>query len=230
MISAADLTDFFDSSATTYRFLSQVFFKELNEQAIAELAGEMYPEHTGNADLDAGYAQVRRYFAFPATDMRTQLACEYARVFLAAGVYSKGKRTAVPYESVFTSEEHIVMQESRDDVVRRYREDGFVVDPSLHEPEDHLSFELEYLSHLSMRASELLAAGDMPGLARNVERQIEFIDEHLLNWIDDLYGTACDYARLTFYTGMLLVAKGALEQGREMLCEAQAFCKNSAAA
>lgn len=145
-------------------------------------------------------------------------------------MYSKGKRTAVPYESVFTSEEHIVMQESRDDCVRCYREDGFVVDPSLHEPEDHLSFELEYLAHMSVRAGELLAAEDAAGLARNVERQIAFIDAHMLNWIGDLYQTALDYAKLTFYTGMLLVAKGALEQARDMLCAARAFCAEASAA
>ena len=33
-----------------------------------------------------------------------------------------------------------------DDVVARFLEDGFQVNPDLHEPEDHLAFELEYLA------------------------------------------------------------------------------------
>ena len=38
MLTQQELLDFFEGSAGTYRFLSQVFFKELNEQAIEELA------------------------------------------------------------------------------------------------------------------------------------------------------------------------------------------------
>lgn len=229
MYSSSELADFFASSATTYRFYAQLFFKELNEQAIDALARETYPCETGNESLDAGYALVRRYFAFPGTDRRTQLACEYARVFLAAGVYSKGKRTAVPYESVFTSEEHIVMQESRDDVVRRYWEEGFLVDPSLHEPEDHLSFELEFLSHINARCVQLCEDGEREALACAVERQISFIEDHVLNWIGDLYDTACDYAKLAFYTGMILVVKGTLEQNKAILEDVRAQLSGAAA-
>lgn len=220
MISQKELLEFFNDSAETYRFLSQVFFKELTAEAIDELAQGEYPEDTGNECLDKGYRLIRRYFSFSATDRRTQLACEYARIFLAAGVFTKDAATAVPYESVFTSEEHIMMQGSRDDVVARYLEDGFKVDPSLHEPEDHLAFELEYLSNMSERAAELAEAKDTAGLERNVVRQIEFIDEHLLNWIPLLRESAQEYAKLAFYIGMLLVAQGTLEQAREMLEEA----------
>lgn len=219
MYSKQELSEFFIESSNTYRFLSQAFFKELNEEAIEALAEGEYPEDTGNEKLDKGYAMIRRYFAFPATDKRTQLACEYARIFLAAGVYSKGAHTAVPYESVFTSEESIVMQESRDDVVERFRADGFVVDPGLHEPEDHLSFELEYLSHMCERAARMVEAGDGEGLARNAARQVDFIDGHLLNWVPALLDKAQEYAKLTFYVGLLLIALGSLEQNREILQE-----------
>lgn len=85
MISNDELVEFFDASATTYRFLSQVMFKELNEEAIAALSAQEWPEDTGNANLDSGYALMRRYFAFAAHDARTQLACEYARVFFSSG-------------------------------------------------------------------------------------------------------------------------------------------------
>lgn len=219
MYSRQELSEFFIESSNVYRFLSQAFFKELNEEAIEALAQGEYPEGTGNERLDKGYAMVRRYFAFSATDKRTQLACEYARIFLAAGVYSKGAHTAVPYESVFTSDESIVMQEARDDVVERFRADGFVVDPGLHEPEDHLSFELEYLSHMCERAACMVESGDGEGVARNAARQAEFIDAHLLNWLPDLLEKAQEYAKLTFYIGLLLVALGTLEQSRETLLE-----------
>lgn len=219
MMTQQELLNFFNDSAATYRFLSQMFFKELNEEAIEELASADYPTDTGNACLDQGYRLVRRYFSFSATDRRTQLACEYARIFLAAGVFAKDAHTAVPYESVFTSEEGLMMQESRDDVVARYLADGFKVDPNLHEPEDHLAFELEYLSSMNERAAELAAQKDKAGLERNLTRQLEFINAHLLNWIPQLREVAQEYAKLAFYIGMLLVAQSSLEQGRDLLRE-----------
>lgn len=217
MVTKAELADYLQAGETTYRFLSQMLFRELNAEAIEALRGQDWPRDTGNEHLDHGYGQVRRFFSFASTDIRIQLAVEYARVFLAAGVFSQDEATAVPYESVFTSEGHLMMQESRDDVVRRYTADGFAVNPDIHEPEDHLSFELEYLAHMSGRALAALEHDDLATVRANLQRQREFIDAHLLNWIGDLHDVAEAYAKTTFYTGMLLVAQGALEQSRELL-------------
>lgn len=219
MITKQEFTGYLAASEQTYTFLSQMLFRELNEEAIAALKGQEWPSEAGNETLDRGYAQVRRFFNFASTDIRTQLAVEYARVFLAAGVFGSDKMTAVPYESVFTSEGHLMMQASRDDVVRRFAADGFKVNPDLHEPEDHLAFELEYVAHMNRKAAELVEAGDAEALAANVARQVEFIDAHLLNWVGNLYETAREYAKTTFYTGMLLVVLGAAEQSRDLLAE-----------
>ena len=219
MITKQEFAEYLAASEQTYTFLSQMLFRELNEEAIAALKGQQWPSETDNETLDRGYAQVRRFFNFASTDIRTQLAVEYARVFLAADVFGSDKMTAVPYESVFTSEGHLMMQASRDDVVRRFAADGFKVNPDLHEPEDHLAFELEYVAHMSRKAAELVGAGDAEALAANVVRQVEFIDAHLLNWVGNLYETAREYAKTTFYTGMLLVVLGAAEQSRDLLAE-----------
>lgn len=230
MLTHQELLDFFNESAETCRFLSQVFFKELNAEAIEELAVADYPAETGNACLDEGYRLVRRYFAFSATDRRTQLACEYARIFLAAGVFTKERLTAVPYESVFTGEEHIMMGGARDDVVARLLADGFQVNPDLHEPEDHLAFELEYLVNMNERASVWAQEKNKAELRRNVVRQLEFIEGHLLNWVPELRDVAQEYAKLTFYPGMLFVTQGALEQGRAMLRDILAQLDGTSAA
>ncbi len=230
MLSQQDLTEYFQASAETYRFLSQALLKELSEEAIEHIAAAEFPDDTGNANLDRGYALVKRYFSFSSAERRTQLACEYARVFLAAGVYIKERRTAIPYESVFTSDEHLMMQASRDDVVRFYREDGFQVDSALHEPEDHLSFELEYLSGMNSRALALATEKDADGLHRNVERQRAFIENHLLNWVPSLREVAQDYARLAFYLGLLFITEGALEQSKGMLDDIAAQIDSNARA
>lgn len=204
-------------SAETYRFLSQVLLKELNEEAIEAVAAIDFPSETGNEHLDEGYRLIRRFFKFSGSDRRTQLACDYARIFLAAGVYVKSDKTAIPYESVFTSPERIMMQASRDDVVRRFARDGFKVNPALHEPEDHLSFELEYLAHMNERVTALMEAADEAAVRVNLSRQCAFIDEHILNWLPALTEAARGFAKLAFYPGVLLVAQGTAETCRAML-------------
>ena len=123
MVTRSEFAAYLQASEETYRFLAQMMFRELNEEAIEALRGQEWPRDTGNANLDRGYAQIRRFFNFASSDIRSQLAIEYARVFLAAGVFSQEKLTAVPYESVFTSEEHLMMGASRDNVVRRFLAD-----------------------------------------------------------------------------------------------------------
>lgn len=212
-----EMLEYFQASTDTYRFLSQAIFKELNEEAIKDLAAAEWPRETGNEHLDLGYAYIRRYFKFSNNDRRSQLACEYARVFLAAGIYGAKNWVAVPYESVFTSEEHAMMGESRADLLTVFARDGFKVDPGLHEPEDHLSFELEYLSHMNAAAAELLAQERIGELRINVKRQATFINKHLLNWVPALLEKSKEYAKTSFYLGLLNVMIGSLEQSREML-------------
>jgi TorA maturation chaperone TorD len=221
MDSCGELAGMLDGRAETYRFFASVFFKELSEDAIDELAVATYPDDTGNKSLNQGYALLRRYFVFAGSDMRTELACEYARVFLAAGVYTEVRDIAVPYESVFTSEGQMIMQDSRDDVCARYRVDGFKVASTLHEPDDHLSIELEYLASMAERTLELLrSSNDGAALFESIQRQKEFIRLHLLNWLPALREAVLRYATLPFYIGMLLVLEGYLQEDLELLEDA----------
>jgi TorA maturation chaperone TorD len=226
MVSRGELTSMLARRTEVYRFFALVFFKELSEDAIDELAVATYPGGTGNESLDQGYALLRRYFAFAGSDMRTELACEYARVFLAAGVYTETRDIAVPYESVFTSEGQMVMQESRDDVFTRYHVDGFRVVSTLHEPDDHLSIELEYLASMAERTLELLGSDDDgAALSENIRRQGEFIRLHLLNWLPALRKAVLRYATLSFYIGMLLVLEGYLQEELTLLEEVDVSLK-----
>lgn len=219
MIAREELEEFFAERTETFLFLSHIFFKELTCEEIEQLALCCYSEDSGNEQLNQGYRLINRYFCFAGTNKRSQLACEYARVFLAAGTYTQERTTAIPYESAFTSEEQLMMQDARDDVLFHFRHDGFKIDPSLHEPEDHLSFELEYLSCMSKRAKDLSMHEQWNELELNIARQSEFIELHLLNWLPALLETAQKYAQLTFYIGMLLVTIGYLQDTKLFLEE-----------
>ena len=91
---------------------------------------------------------------------------------------------AFPYESVYTSEGGLMMQDAYAEVLHVYRGAGFAKNPGFKEPEDHLAVELAFMALLCGRAVEALRAGDEAGAERQLRAQREFLSDHLLNWID----------------------------------------------
>lgn len=219
MSDSKELREIFEERSQTYLFLSQIFYRELSTEVIEQLAHMDYRVESENENLKQGYRLLHRFFSFCENDARTQLAVEYARIFLSAGVYTENRQIAAPYESVFTSPERLMMQEARDDVYQIYLRDGFSVNPDRREPDDHLAFELEYLANLSSRTVIALEQDDVGELFSLVEKQSSFIAQHLLNWLPPLREAAGHFAQLTFYIGMLLVTEGYLQEDLKLLHE-----------
>lgn len=227
---AVGLCEFFENARDFYALLSSIFYLELTEEQIDGLAESGFSFPDDGSEMGDACAALRRYLARRGPSARQDLAVDYARIFLAAGVYEG--ETAVPYESVFTSPEGLMMQDSRDEVVRVYRRCGLKVPQDLNVPEDHLAFELEFMGRLSGRIAEALAVGkgaeagatEPENAAREVAgalmaEQLRFIDEHLLNWMPDLARRVESFARLPFYPAMMAVAQSYIRENRAVLEE-----------
>ncbi|MDR1082682.1 MAG: molecular chaperone TorD family protein [Coriobacteriales bacterium] len=214
-----DYREFMADRESMYSFLAKVFFSELSDEAIKHLATVEVATEYGNPHIANGLRSIRNFFMLSKADRRVQLATEYARIFLAAGVYTQTRSVAVPYESVFTSEERLMFQDARDEVRATYQRCGFELDVELREPEDHLSFELEFLAHMARRSSDCIEQKRYEAFPLLIMEQKDFIEQHLLNWIPDLIQTAKRYAKNTFYPGMLLITWGYLEDDCEFLEE-----------
>lgn len=80
-------------------------------------------------------------------------------------------------ESYYTSIEKLVMQESREQVLALYRKCKFNMNHTSNEPEDHISYELMFVSFLSKQAK---LANDENILKELMNIQMQFIHEHLL--------------------------------------------------
>jgi TorA maturation chaperone TorD len=208
-----DVCDEMRARASFYRFLSHTLLHEFTADQIDLLRGIGVPD-SDNALVREGFAHIKRYLAKAGADPRTDMACDYARVFLSAGVYDG--LTAEPYESVFTSDEHILMQDSRDDVVAVYRAQGIDIDRELHMPEDHLGLELEFMAIMADRTADCFENrdDDASGL---LAIQSSFIDRHILNWIDALAEKVDAFAKLPFYPAIMQIIKGYVSSDRENL-------------
>ena len=109
-----------ETRAAFCRFLASLYLYELTDEQIEafahiEIAGD------GTA-IDEGLRAIKEYLRHRHGGTRQELAGGYARVFLGAGSYDR--ILAPPYESVFTSEERILMQDARDGAVTYYRRGG----------------------------------------------------------------------------------------------------------
>ena len=177
---AANLIDFCENRRRVYALLSRCFATEVDAAFAEELAREAALESDDPA-LAEGFAALKADLADADDAALEQLAVAFNRVF-----YGMGPRTAqkaFPYESVYTSEGGLMMQEAYSAVVALYRAAGFAKDPGFTEPEDHLAVELAFMARLCERACEALREGDEAAAETAFVEQLSFVREHLLNWV-----------------------------------------------
>ena len=198
--------------------LGELFFRELTQEQVEHLAGMDFAGMDGGDELIAqGYDDMRRYLRHVNSGTRQALACDYAHTFLAAGNYETF--AATPFESVFTSQLGLMMQEARDDVYKMYCEQGIQPQADLHVPEDHVSFEFEFLATVIERTNAALLTGDFARAQALAETVSDFHRLHQLNWIDDLCDAVLDVAETRFYRGVAKVTRGFVHIETEVVAD-----------
>lgn len=220
--------------AVVYRLIARLFDREVDAAAAEAIEGIARDgadaaraagggsDAAESGDAAARMAQAAMRMARGATpfDARTQdaLACDFARTFLAVG--ARTGNAAAPYESVFTSETGLMMQEARDEVRTTYRAHGLMprIDGDQTDfPEDYLPLELEFMALLSLRLGDELACGNAADARRTLDDQRAFYTAHLVNWYGDFSQRARGTARTPFYAGLLDFAGAYLELDAETM-------------
>ena len=207
-----------ETRASFYRTLASLYFKELDQAGIDALSNEDLTA-TGVDDelMEEGYADMAAYLKHRDGGTRQELATDFAGAILAAGSYDD--RRATPYESVFTSESGLLMQEARDDVYRRFCEARVAVDEGLRtrrSPE----FRVRVHGCSGRRAARALHAGDTAAAASALRTQREFHRDHLLNWIDAYCDCLQSCAQTRFYRGVAKLTRGFVHMDEDMMDDA----------
>lgn len=204
--------------AAYYRMLGELYFRELTQEQVDRLADMDFAGMAGDDELIAeGYEDMRRYLRHANSGTRQALACDYAHTFLAAGNYETF--AATPYESVFTSDLGLMMQEARDEVYKMYCAQHIQPQADLHMPEDHLAFEFEFLATVIERTSAALLADDLDRACELAETVSEFHQAHQLNWVDDLCDAVLDVAETRFYRGVAKVTRGFVHMDTDVIAD-----------
>ncbi len=205
-----------DMRARTYGMLARLFREEIDKEELEELQGMRFPTATGNAEVDAGYRSLYDYLRTAWDDSITELAIDFVRTFIGHGV--NGYSAAYPFESVYTSERRLMMQEARAEVLQTLRENN-LKSGRWNEGEDHIGLELEFMQRMSMRTADDLRSGDEDAAIKKLETQQTFVHDHLLNWLPMLVADMQKFSKTKFYQGLGQLALGFVKEDAQTLAE-----------
>ena len=191
--------DLMEERAAVYEFLSIAFGEEVPLAFLASLR-DGAPALDG--ELGAFVASLADADDAALASLRTDLAAEYARIFL-----GMSRSPVAPYESVYTSETGLLMQEARDGVLAHYRREGFAVDEAVNLPEDHIAFEFGFMAGLARKTAAALDAGNDDEAQRLLDVQAAFVADHLTPWVPALTDDVAARAKMGFYRGLASLAR-----------------------
>ncbi|WP_411680400.1 molecular chaperone [Clostridium thailandense] len=191
-----------------YRFLGRLYREEVDQILLEKMKVMGFSMECCETKLREGYEMLKGYLEDCGGDPLTDLAVDYAKVFLGAGI-AEGS-TAFPYESVYTSQKRIMMQEARDKVMVIYLAKGLGKDEEKFKFEDHISLELEFMAFLCKEAQYILYTQNGLGFLSCLKEQMDFLSEHLLNWIPKFCADVERHADTEFYKALGKITNGYL--------------------
>ncbi len=198
-----------------YGFLARIYRVEVDQELLDQMGKMNLPVEVDVPEISEGYRMLKGFLEHLRERTVTDLAVEYARIFLGAGL-ARGDG-AYPYESVYTSPKRLVMQDARDQVLKIYREEGLDRAEEFNEPEDHIAFELEFMAYLCQKTTEALKEGDKGRTLGYLKKQKDFLEKHLIPWVPAFCDDVQRVARGDFYRAVAKITVGCLGMEQELI-------------
>lgn len=211
-----EFIEFMKLRGKIYKILSFGFYMEPDDEYITDLRSlatvfKDIATADGNADMACGAEYIEKFFNNGLTDETiNELSCAFARIFFVMNVQS-GIKGVSPCESVYLSPDKVVMGEERDEVMRAYAMQGIAKNKALfHEPEDHISAELFFMSQMSEKTCRNAENGDENEVTAKLAAQFEFLNNHTMKWAGTLCDDVFNISGNNFYKGLAKVTIGFL--------------------
>lgn len=204
-----------EERAATYSLLARLYREEVDAELLEQLMATDYPVSSGNASMDAGYYALAKYLSNAWVDPLTKLSIDYTKTFLGSGIDTYS--AAYPFESVYTSEKRLLMQDARDEVLAIYRSCGLDKSESWNVGEDHLAVELEFMAVLATRTARALRADEQEQAFSLLNTQRNFMNDHVACWVPVFANDVRRFSDTLFYQGLADLTQGFLEEDAALL-------------
>ena len=119
---------------------------------------------------------------------------------------------ACPYESVYLSEEHLTFEQQTLAVRAFYHRFGVEAPSLCKEPDDHIGLELSFISHLCTLGLDAIDASQADAETAMIASVGDFLDQHLLRWVDGCLDRVLANASTDFYRGVGHLTRGTVRQ------------------
>ena len=149
-----------------------------------------------------------------------KLRQEYQRLFI-----GPGSLPVPPWESVYVSEERIILDEHTLAVREIYREWGLEVAHVNQEPDDHIGLELEFMAVLTKRGLHCSHTENQHLLTQILETQHTFLTNHLFSWVDQFCSMLVRSSKHPLYRGIAMFMPEYLRVDAELIEEIIATLK-----
>ena len=128
-----------EGRAAFYETLAGLFWMPLTAEQVEAMAGQDFSAYAElNDDFAAGVNDITRYLRKRNTGTRDEMAVDFTGTF--TGIKTYEGKTAVPYKSVFTSEDGLMYQEGFREVYHAFKAEAIKKRAGLDYPDDHISF------------------------------------------------------------------------------------------
>lgn len=199
-----------DSYAGACAFLSRLFLEPVNQDLINALRdGTVLADTAGDWPLASDGDTVRGLEALrsgTATSL-DELVVDHRDLF-----EGPDHVLACPYESVYLSDEHLTFQQQTLEVRAFYGRFGVEAPSMGTEPDDHIGLELSFISHLCILGLDAIEAADADAETAMIASVGDFLEQHLLKWVDDCLDRVVEHATTDFYRGLGLLTRGTVRQ------------------
>lgn len=197
-----------EARSKVYRLLKNVFIMPPSEEFLNSLKKLNGIEDSESPDLVEGLKLLRK----GTTSMVERLALEHTRLFI--GPY---KLSAPPYESVYRTDERLVMQQPTIEVRKAYRQAGLEIRGVHTNPDDHICAELEFMEYLCDKTASSLKNRDTPAAMKHLKLQRKFLEEHLNKWVPIFSEDILRSTEQDFYRGAAMLLRGFVSSETELM-------------
>lgn len=194
-----------------YSFLSKVFYEPPSQELIDTLAAESlfdtFPLETDETEVETGLQLLRDFCAGwdSSADQFEALQHDYRKLFI-----GPGHLLAPPWESVYTSPDHLLFDAQTLQVRYEYQRFGMPI-PKLHnEPEDHLGLELRFIVHLCGIGMDAIEQEQPEVLDTALTEISSFLNKHLLKWAPQCLNFVIEKSKSDYYRGCAHLTLGCL--------------------
>ena len=199
--------DILEQKAEFYELLSLTFMdrpsKAFSETLLKVLNEEYFPLLEYSEGLEKIKASFNKKLnLMDDSDFAEKLDAEYYDLF-----FDPHGIKVSPWHSSYTNREHLLFQKPDFDTKKIYLKYGYKVTNN-HLPGDHIAIELDFLKRITEREIKSQAENELEKFAALQKDNAEFIEEHILTWIDDFIESLrqCKSEYYLLFASMIKVA------------------------